>query len=245
MKLYGVVDALILDQAAVEKNSEELTKLFQRFSQQHKDIMRTRITAIDVNQWQFVLDDFKRIYIICQSLQKQLKLLGCKALFGIGIGTISTSVAEDSRLMDGQAFIAARESLDLLCLNCSSYRKVIPTKNSLFYVTISKEFNSTYCGIPLDGTINTLIQNNEVLVSKITDKQRKTIELYQQYGSYTEMIANDPALKKGTLSDKMNKSNYWMICKNEAMIERLLTSLNQTSCQGGDYAAQTIPNLNL
>lgn len=218
MKLYCVIDVVMEVDATKEKEYEIYDQLFSDLSECSSDVLITSVTRLESNQWQFVLYQAEYAYWLCLEIEKRLKSHQNCGYYGIGVGPISTDVNSDSRLMDGQAFILARESLETAMLKKSNYSKVIPTRNCRIYFRCWQKESD-------EKLINLFIQNNEVLRSRITAKQMESIELYETYGSYTELMKHHPKIKKGTLSDKMNKSNYWMIQSNQRTIQRLLQDL--------------------
>lgn len=74
--------------------------------------------------------------------------------------------------------------------------------------------------------INVLIENNEILKSKMTDNQKRIILDYQRLETYRDMMIlykqeNRPA-SIGNISEKLNASHYNTIQRNQAAIKRLL-----------------------
>lgn len=223
MRRYSVVDVYIDYETTNTTEYSKYDDLFLKIANQYQKSLVSTITRVDLNQWQIVLNQISEVYFICREIMDKLEQLGQKGYIGIGVGDISTKESSDSRTMDGEAFILARESLELAISNRTNYSKVIPTRRCRIYFR-SNQGDGFVSSISKDHLINSLIQNNEVLISKITKKQRESIEMYERHGSYNDLIENNPNVKKGTLSDKMNKSNYWMIQKNNKVIEQLLKS---------------------
>ena len=224
MKLYCVVDVFIEEETTDSIGYSKYDAIFLSISKKYDKSLVATVTRVDSNQWQMVLKEMDRVYAICREILDKLYEMDQKGYIGIGIGEISTKEAKDSRTMDGEAFILARESLEVAISNRTNYSKVIPTSNCKIYFKSHQEQGDNENNISKEQLINSFIQNNEVLISKVTSKQRESIKLYERYGSYNDLIQNNPDVKKGTLSDKMNKSNYWMIQKNVTMIEQLLRS---------------------
>lgn len=221
MSFYCVVNVRL---SLTHTNEEQNNIRNDIFHDMLQDTNMITVTQIDYANWQIVRREYDDIYSVCIRLMDQLSLHNQTCVMGIGIGSISTNESKDSRRMDGEAFILARESIELATLNQKNYSKNIPTKKCNIHLLISSTLDPKH---ELASMVNQLIQNNEVLRSKITSKQWETIRLYEQYGSYDKLIANDPNMKKGTLSDKMNKSNYWMMKKNEKLVEEILVKLSQ------------------
>lgn len=224
MRLYCVVNVFIEAETTDSIGYSKYDEIFLTISKRHEQCFVSTATRVDVNQWQMVLKEMDRAYKISRDILDKLNEVNQKGYIGIGIGEISTKEAKDSRTMDGEAFILARESLELALSNRTNYSKMIPTSNCCIYFKSNQEQIVNEYSVSKDQLINSFIQNNEVLLSKVTKKQMESIELYEKYGSYNDLIQSNPDVKKGTLSDKMNKSNYWMMLKNRTMIEQLLRS---------------------
>lgn len=222
MELYSVIDIQLMQ---TNLEDDRMKSLFDSIAKEHKGELATSITKLVDGQWQLVVSQVEYTYQIIREIEDALNQSGMSAYYGAGVGSISTQVYADTRKMDGHAFILARDSLKLITAKEAHYSKIIPTQNCRIY--IKYEFNSedNYREFRKEQVLNCLIQNNEILLSRITVKQKETIALYERYGSYNKLMQVFPELKKGTVSDKMNKSNYWMIQSNFDMIRKILKSL--------------------
>jgi hypothetical protein len=77
----------------------------------------------------------------------------------------------------------------------------------------------------LGDLINTLIENNEILKDKMTEKQRDAYCSYNKLGSYRKMVELDENHSKdsiGGISQKLNAANYFTIKHNQRIIASLL-----------------------
>jgi len=221
VELYSVVDIQLIQ---VDSDDAKIKSIFDTVLKVHKNEIAASITKLMGGQWQLVISKVENTYLIIREIEDALNTIEKSAYYGAGIGSISTQIYADTRKMDGHAFILARDSLKLITAKEAHYSKIIPTKDCRIY--IKYEFNSedNYREFRKEQVLNCLIQNNEILLSKITDKQKETIDLYERYGSYNKLMKVFPELKKGTVSDKMNKSNYWMIQSNMETIHKILKS---------------------
>ena len=74
----------------------------------------------------------------------------------------------------------------------------------------------------INNIINSMIENNEILKHKVTYKQWEIIKLYEELGSYNNMVKQDEGITKADISQKINGSNYSVIKNNNSSIEGLI-----------------------
>lgn len=74
----------------------------------------------------------------------------------------------------------------------------------------------------IERTINLLIENNEILKAKMTDKQKKVYISYSKLGSYRKVMEWDGSETIGGISQKLNNASYFTIQRNHHMVCLLL-----------------------
>lgn len=222
MKIYCVIN-IHLDMNKNNESIEEkiLADFYQQCFNRYSSSFVAPITKTIENEWQIVLSSVKDAYPISRDITNFFQSKRITTYIGIGIGTISTKEDQDTRYMDGQAFIMARNSLEIALTNKTGYKKCIPTPDCKIYLLGFDEFhnNEPYSR---DHYLNLLIQNNETLIQKITPKQLHVISLYETYGSYNEIIQAYPNMSKGNISDKLTASNYWLINQNISTVQEFM-----------------------
>lgn len=231
MNIYSVIDIDIVDSRKIvdrETFQEELKGYLNKLSEEYAGILVAPITITLGDEWQIVLKDVGESYNICMKIQQHLRKSGVSCYCGIGIGTMSTSEAKDTREMDGQAFILARESLNIAKCNKNAYNKVIPTKDCRIFLkgpisleNEEAESEETISRIAYEDMINNVMQNNESHLKKITKVQQQVIEAYEQLGSYSA-IESQGKISKSNVSNRLKTSNYWLIEANKELISKLL-----------------------
>ncbi|WP_315116349.1 SatD family protein [uncultured Clostridium sp.] len=247
MKLFSVINMDIVASRNIKNREtiqEELIEYIKKLNIELKDILATSITFTLGDEWQIVLKQPSKSYYVVDRFQKFLKSKGINIYAGIGIGTISTSIYSDTRLMDGECFLIGREALNIAKEKNRFYSKQLnSTKNNIYFsaknvsflkppvkvkksslleeVAITTEQEENY-NLSINKVINTLIENNEVLKSGITIKQLEIIELYEHFGSYNNIVKENPGLSKANISQKINASNYFVINNNNLIIESML-----------------------
>lgn len=78
-------------------------------------------------------------------------------------------------------------------------------------------------GIILERIINLIIENNEILKSKMTAKQRIIYSLYYKLGSYRRVLqAIEGKDTISGISDKLNSASYFTIQRNNRMVSLLI-----------------------
>lgn len=222
MAVYAVLNIDLVGSRQMSNRAQ-----FQDALKDHLEILSSTYTGSLVapitltlgDEWQIVLRDLGQVYPLYLEIKTFLKTWDQDCYCGIGIGSISTKEAMDTRQMDGEVFVLARESLNILKSNKRSYRKLIPTKECKVFVGASASYAQGTTS--LDLILNTLLQNNETLLSRITPKQAEVIKLYEELGTYSEMTKAYSHLSKGMISERLKASNYWLIKSNESLIIRL------------------------
>ena len=233
MKIYTVIKMDLVSSRTIQNRSEIqeiLTNYLNKISEKYIDHLVVPITMSLGDDWVIVLKNCKLSYPIYLEIQQFLKKHNQTAYAGIGIGTLEINKSHDIRNMHGSAFTNANMNLKIAKSNKYGYQKSIPTKACKVYFSgLSSDVKASFenkitqenNGF-LDNMINTLIQNNELLLSKITPTQQEVIELYESYDSYQDIINNHPHISKRKLSDGLKKSNYWLIKENILAVEQLI-----------------------
>ena len=238
-RLYSVINMDIMNSRNI-KDRESIQNTIKVYlnsiSQNYQSILVAPITMTLGDEWQIVLRDISESYNIFKEIQLFLKEHDIKCYGGLGIGSINTSISYDTREMDGEAFIFAREALEIAKSTTRFYNEYMSAKENRFYFKgITPKFKKynindsldevaltiEYDEVSINDMINTLIENNEVLESKITIKQREIIKLYEKYGSYNSIVKEFKNTSKPSISQKLNSSNYFLVMHNRKLIKNL------------------------
>lgn len=179
------------------------------------------IALILGDEWMIVLKEVSLTYEIYLRIREFLIANDLDAYAGVGLGTLEGNFS-DVRKLHGSAMDAAAVSMRIAKTSKYAYKKDIPTKQCSIFLS----------GYPTEGSLldineilNQLIQNNEILLSRVTAKQAALIQLYEQYHSYSRIIELHPEITKRMLSDCLNTAQYWMMRRNRHVIERLLEDM--------------------
>ncbi len=247
MGLFGVINIDIAGSRKLKNRQDiqdELKAYIKKLNAEIKDILLAPIAITLGDEWQIVLENPIKSYYVINKFQNFLRKKKINVYAGIGIGDISTNIYEDTASMDGECFIKAREALNIAKNKNRYYNKELNSKKNNIYfnaedASFVNEFMkkvsmfsevaiTTNCereyDLPINKVINTLIENNEVLKNKITDKQLDIIELYEELGSYNNIVKQKPDISKADISQKLNVSNYFVINNNNFIIEALIDS---------------------
>lgn len=245
MKLYGVINMDIVDSRLLNNRKdvqENIHEYLDVWNNKHKDILLTPITITLGDEWQIVLKNTYKGYEVINAFQSFLRKKDIYVYSGFGVGTISTSIYNDTRLMDGDCFINAREALNIAKNKNRFYNKQMNSKkNNVYFNAEDLSFKvalpSTLDSIgevaitagededqipTVNNIINSMIENNEILKHKVTNKQWETIQLYDKLGSYNNIVKQDETITKADISQKINGSNYSVIKNNNLNIEGLI-----------------------
>ena len=239
LKIYSVINMDIVNSRKLNNRKEiniQLENYFKSLEEQYKDSLVSKITFTLGDEWQIVLRDIKVSYDISTKIKVFLYNFDIECYCGIGIGTISTKEDDDTRKMDGEAFIYARQALEIAKSNKKFYSKKLYTKDckTVLKGAVPKSNIMEEAAVTCDDDshvlinyaelINNIIQNNEMIESKFTYKQRNIIALYEKLESYSEIQHKYPNISKSGISRKITSSNYLLTLHNKKMINKLLSS---------------------
>lgn len=262
MNIYSVLNIDLVKSREIENRIEVQSKIkdyFLELNTKYTNILVSKITFTLGDEWQIVLRDVKESYNIFTEIKLFLRLNNLDSYCGIGIGTISTNESNDTREMDGDAFIYAREALNTAKKSNTFYNGVIHTKDCKMVlkgknIDMTNSYKNelqtnetdtlTECAITtcdddnistgLIDIINAIIQNNEMIESKFTDKQLEVICLYEELGSYSNIEKEYPNHAKPNISNKLSASNYFLTIYNKKVIWNLLHKYS-TTLDGGYF----------
>lgn len=248
MSIYSVLNIDLVGSRKIENRIEiqsEIKNYFSILNNKYDNILVAPITFTLGDEWQIVIREIKESYNIFTEIKLFLRLNNINCYCGIGIGGISTKEANDTREMDGEAFIYAREAINIAKKSNRFYNDVLHTKDCNL-VLIGKNINTPNnnqllvselddeleCAIDSDiddiiplnfiDIINNIIQNNEMIESKFTDKQIEIISLYEKFGSYSNIEKEYPTYTKSGISNKLSAANYSLTIYNKKVISDLL-----------------------
>lgn len=246
MNIYTVINMDIVGSRKLNNREiiqNNIRDYLEEFSFIHKELLIAPVSLTLGDEWQIVIKKNEEAYNLFKEIESFLDDNKIKCYCGIGVGNITTKLYSDTRSMDGLAFIYAREAINIAKNSNKYYSKYLNSKeNRVFFkgenielmnnqiiknLDLSEEvaFTSSTCDnydLTLNRLINCIIENNEVIESKFTNKQKDTIKLYEKKGSYNLMIKDEPALSKASISQKLNTSNYFMSRYNRKIIKLLL-----------------------
>lgn len=235
-----------------EMLQQKLKKYFGVIHQKYYDSLVSQINFTLGDEWQLITSKPENCYDIIHDFQRLLWQDNVKFYSGIGIGELKTDIYEDTRRMDGSCFIMAREAINIAKQSSKKRTKYIYSKtNKVFfksimsYVSVQNHFLKTKGNIPfneevavdvvdcnelisLDDIINVVIENNEILKSRLTRKQKIIYIEYMKHKSYRKIIEkNADKLNEtiGGISQKLNSAEYFTIQRNHGMVKLLINLL--------------------
>ena len=221
MKQYCMIRMDLMNSRTI-KNRSEIQECLYDFlndlNKEYESILVAPIAIVLGDEWSILLRDGHYAYEIYLKIKRFLKDYELEVYTGIAYGTIK-SEESDIRLIEGEALDLAAYNLRIAKSSKFGYQKQIPTKACHILVS---GLHSTFYGVDCNELVNDLIQNNEILLSKVTKTQQAMIQLYEKYGSYNQILKHHIDITKRMISDGLNKSEYWLICENVRQIEALL-----------------------
>ncbi|GFZ33756.1 hypothetical protein CSC2_42820 [Clostridium zeae] len=246
MNIYSVINMDIVGSREIEGRAviqEELKQYFRQLYIENRHLLVAPITFTLGDEWQIVLKDPKESYNMFLKIKDFLLNRNINCYCGVGIGSISTEESEDTREMDGKAFIYARKAL--MCAKETNifYNKILYTKDCKIIfmgdsIKVSDSINDQKLSsqqqlevavtsideeFGIIDALNALIQNNEILQINMTEKQKEIINLYESLGSYAEIEKKHPQYTKSSISRKLSAANYFLVSHNRNIIKGLLS----------------------
>lgn len=254
MALFGVVNVDIVNSRNIgnrQELQERLKHLIKELNQKYAGVLVSPIAITLGDECQAVLANPSQSYNLVDAFQQCLWQYNIDIYAGVGIGEISTAVNEDVRMMDGPCFHAAREAINAAKLFPKNKGSMATSKNNKVFfkeeekVPLSssllayaqESIRETAASLEfgtfqkpgevysLGYIINTIIENNEILKSRLTSKQKQAYLDYETYGSYRKMLEANAGKRKGSIgsiSQRLNNAEYFTICRNRETIEYLL-----------------------
>ncbi|SHJ28788.1 SatD family (SatD) [Clostridium cavendishii DSM 21758] len=243
MKVYSVINIDIVKSRKIKDraNIQQMIKqYFSTLNLKYKDVLVAPITFTLGDEWQLVLRKTNKSYELVNEIKKFLLSKKIEIYCGIGVGSISTNESNDTREMDGEAFIHARKAITMAKTNNRFYNKEIHTKycrvilignpKYIMNTNVSNSYDVAQMEVAVTiedelnivDIINALIQNNEMIESKFTEKQIEVINLYEELGTYNEIQKLYPNMSKSSTSHKLTASNYFLTVYNKQIIANLI-----------------------
>ncbi|MBS4536940.1 hypothetical protein GOQ27_00615 [Clostridium sp. D2Q-11] len=251
MTLYGVVN---MDIVASRKKSKELREKIQHnlfeyieyINKKFKGILVAPVELTLGDEWQLITLNPESSYNIIHEFQKLIWKDNFQFYAGVGIGTLSTDIYDDTRKMDGECFLNARKALEIVKNNSYSQKYIHSKNNRVFFYSptmndiennlsiyknefdikevaaTSKRDSQFHQNINIANLINTIIENNEILINKMTKKQQQIYLDYIELGTYRKIIEEKNTKETiGGISQKLNNAEFFTIQQNYKMIEKL------------------------
>lgn len=255
MEIYSVINMDIVGSRLISERDRLQNKLNEYIDIVYQKFQKYLPTPISItlgDEWQLITDSPSESYNIIHEFQQFLWLEGIELYAGIGIGNLSTSIDVDIRKMDGTSFHMAREALisakeqnkKRSRYNGSKHNRIhlkidkniisgfqyLSSTHNLEVAAVAEDYNlkassQTPLIVDIGVVINTIIDNNEILKSKMTQKQKEAYISYIKYGSYREVVKmqkEDLRESIAAISQKLNSAEYYTIQHNNQVVEQLL-----------------------
>lgn len=238
-----------------KKIQHKLIQHIEYINKKYKDILVTPVELTLGDEWQLVTDKPEESYNLIHEFQKLIWKDDFQFYAGIGIGTLSTDIYKDTRKMDGECFVNARRAIEIVKNNSYTHKYIHSKNNRVFFYSSNIENNISYLhlnnsnlkevaatnndeieidnNINISNLINTIIENNEILINRMTKKQQEVYLDYIELGTYRKIIEKNTKETIGGISQKLNNAEFFTIQQNYKMIEGLLKyycDLRRSSC---------------
>lgn len=235
MSLYGVVIFDLVGSRRSDKRNElqlRLNNNINKFNDRYKEILAAPAAVTLGDEWQVITHMPAKIYDIVETFQHMFWSDDIELYAGMGIGSLSTSLVNDIRNMDGPCFHHARQAVE-------SAKNVTSKRNKVYFAvdeTGRDSFNLEIAAtseelaadinflhsITLNELVNVIIENNEILKSKMTFNQKQIYLAYLKYGSYRKIVEQTEKKSISNISKRLNSAEVFTIKRNGEVIESLL-----------------------
>lgn len=232
MQVYGVVTMDIVKSRDIRNRRELQKKLYSylnSLSEKYAGILVCPVSFVLGDEWELITHKPYECYNLIHEIQQKLWNYEINCYAGIGIGSLSTEVSNDIRMMDGQCFHLARQAINIAKEGKHPAQKYIHSKrNKVFFQSsinnldkhslfvndkvdnmlsevalTSNIFNDNAYAAPkellLQNIINTLIENTEILKMKLTKRQKEIYIEYFKFKSYRRMIEDNESNYNGSI----------------------------------------------
>lgn len=116
----------------IEWISKKIHEYLDYRNNKDRGVLLTPMTITLGDEWQIILEKPNKGYEMINDFQSFLRKEGIYVYSGFGVGTISTSIYNDTRLMDGECFIKAREALNIAKNKNRFYNKQMNSKKTMY-----------------------------------------------------------------------------------------------------------------
>lgn len=234
---------------------ERLLTYIGQVNEEHRAVLVAPVSITTGDEWQLITDTPSESYKLVHGFQSRLWDDGVEIYAGIGVGGLTTEIYRDIRAMDGPCFHRARRALEIIKRPAKAKKRfVFSKKNRVFFLAREETLEFYKEDIPplpgrfngwggelgaeavprsddplnpaLEMVINTLIENTEILLGRMTAKQRKIYRDYLKSDSYRKIIeyyGEDSRETPAGISQKLNNAEYFTIQHNHNMIRYLLS----------------------
>ncbi|MCW3490504.1 SatD family protein [Dethiobacter alkaliphilus] len=241
MRTVALYGAVILDLVGSKRSTKRnqlqanLNEYITSFNQRFADILAAPATITVGDEWQVLTNQSEKVYHIVETFQRMFWMDGVELYAGMGIGELSTTLTSDIRNLDGPCFHQARTALETAKKQNHSW--ITSKRNRIFFadnsaplftheIAATKEESAagyTSFTNTLPEIINNLIENNEILKSKMTVNQKQVFLHYLKFGSYRKIAEETDKKSISNISERLNSAEVFAIQRNGYMIEKLLS----------------------
>jgi len=176
MEAYAVIICDIIKSRKIADRDEvqkQVESGFAEINARYSDLIAVPFQFTLGDEFQGVLSDYTRAPDIVGRLREEIAPV--KLRIATGIGEIATSLSPDIRRVDGSAFHAARDAMEVL--QSDSRREGLKMRHRL--TALRGESGN-------DDIVDTVYTLYDVLVSKRTEKQWWAARVYNLTGSFAQ-----------------------------------------------------------
>jgi hypothetical protein len=198
-EIYFAIIGDVVDSRKIDNRNDvqkQYVEAINKINREYPDDIASKFLITLGDSFQGLLKKSNNILKIIEEIEDSMAPF--KLRFGIGIGTINTSIiVEDSSLIDGPAYHNARFAIDDVKIKNSK-------KNDVVCVNVKSDNNI------LDNLINSALSLCSLIKSNWSDKQRVVIDLNIKQKKSQVEIAEILNIKQPSVNSRLHSSNIYI-----------------------------------
>lgn len=183
----------------------DLRAALERINKRFEKIVVVKLAITIGDEFQGLLRSLQGSYQIAQEMARTIYPV--KATFGVGMGSISTGLAETTREMDGECFHLSREAL----------QRAKTEKQSILFCTENEL---------IDQAVNTIVALIDSIRRDWKDLHYRRVWAYEKLGS-VEKVAEREGVTPQAVWETLKKARVEEIKRAEQTIGLLLRSITE------------------
>ncbi len=186
---------------------QTLSRRLKELNKKYKDVIAAEFMITSGDGFQGLMKSAVHLFDITDELEDSIPI---KLRFGIGIGTLSTSINhKNSALIDGPCYHRADDMLSDI--------KAQEQQNTAPRANIRIGSDTQY-----DGVLNGLLSLRYVIKSSWTPRQTEVTRMYKEQSENQHQTAAQLGVNQSTVSRALKVTDYYSVKSAEAQMLRFI-----------------------